>query len=98
MLRYYPSFDLGTDYTRAEAEFDKILSIDPERIDDIDIYSNILYVLDSRLKLSRVAHEFLALEKDRPEVCCLIGKFLLIGLVLKAQAVKFGRKSLLVAG
>jgi len=61
------------DYTHADAEFDKILAIDPGRIDDIDIYSNILYVLDSRLKLSKVAHEFLALEKDRPEVCCLIG-------------------------
>lgn len=28
---------------------------------------------DNRLKLSRLAHEFLALDKDRPEVCCLVG-------------------------
>ncbi|KAF8973218.1 hypothetical protein BDZ97DRAFT_1936102 [Flammula alnicola] len=61
------------DYRQAELQFEKILSLDPNHIDDIDIYSNILYVQDSRLTLSKLAHEFLALDKDRPEVCCLIG-------------------------
>ena len=64
-----------TDFSQAEAQFERILSIDPEHIDDIDVYSNILYVTDSRLKLSKLAHEFLALDKDRPEICCLIGMF-----------------------
>lgn len=63
------------EFGQAEVQFDKILAIDPERIDDIDIYSNILYVTDNQLKLSKVAHEFLALDRDRPEVCCLIGKW-----------------------
>jgi anaphase-promoting complex subunit 8 len=62
-----------TDFTEAEAQFERILAIDPYHIDDIDIYSNILYVTDNRLKLSRLAHEFLAVDKDRPEVCCLVG-------------------------
>ncbi|KAG5735114.1 Anaphase-promoting complex subunit 8 [Termitomyces sp. T112] len=61
------------DFGQAEVQFEKILALDPYRIDDIDVYSNILYVTDSRLKLSRLAHEFLALDKDRPEVCCLVG-------------------------
>ncbi|KAF9450423.1 TPR-like protein [Macrolepiota fuliginosa MF-IS2] len=61
------------EFGQAEQQFEKILVIDPYRIDDIDIYSNILYVTDNRLKLSRLAHEFLALEKDRPEICCLVG-------------------------
>ncbi|KAG6888244.1 hypothetical protein C0995_009557 [Termitomyces sp. Mi166 len=61
------------DFGQAEAQFEKILALDPYRIDDIDVYSNILYVTDNRLKLSRLAHEFLALDKDRPEVCCLVG-------------------------
>jgi len=43
-------------------------------IEHIDVLSNILYVSDGRLKLSKLAHDFLALDKDRPEVCCLIGK------------------------
>ena len=45
----------------------------PHRVDDIDIYSNILYVTENQLKLSRLAHDFLELDKDRPEVCCLVG-------------------------
>ncbi|KAF5354621.1 hypothetical protein D9756_005339 [Leucocoprinus leucothites] len=61
------------EFGQAEQQFEKILAIDPYRIDDIDIYSNILYVTDNRLKLSRLAHEFLAFEKDRPEICCLVG-------------------------
>jgi len=43
-------------------------------IEHIDVLSNILYVSEGRLKLSKLAHDFLALDKDRPEVCCLIGK------------------------
>lgn len=61
------------EYSRAEVEFDKILALDPHHIDDIDVYSNILYVQDSRLKLAKLAHDFIELDKDRPEVCCLIG-------------------------
>ncbi|CAA7261631.1 unnamed protein product [Cyclocybe aegerita] len=61
------------DYGRAQTQFEEIRAIDPNRIDDIDIYSNILYVTENRLKLSQLAHEFIALDKDRPEVCCLIG-------------------------
>lgn len=61
------------DFSQAETQFEKILAIDPQRVDDIDIYSNILYVTENRLKLSRLAHEFLDIDKDRPEVCCLVG-------------------------
>ncbi|KAH8996562.1 TPR-like protein [Lactarius hatsudake] len=61
------------DFSAAEEQFEKILKVDPCRIDDIDVYSNILYVTENRLTLSRLAHDFLALDKDRPEVCCLVG-------------------------
>ncbi|KAJ8521998.1 hypothetical protein ONZ45_g1346 [Pleurotus djamor] len=61
------------DFKQAEEQFDKIHLLDPRRVDDIDIFSNILYVTDNRLKLSKLAHEFLRLDKDRPEVCCLVG-------------------------
>lgn len=64
------------DFGRAEDQFERIFLLDPYRIDDIDIFSNILYVTDNRLKLSRLAHEFLGLDKDRPEICCLVGMFL----------------------
>ncbi|KAF8743980.1 hypothetical protein AX14_013382 [Amanita brunnescens Koide BX004] len=61
------------DFPQAEDQFERILALNPYRIDDIDVFSNILYVTDNRLKLSKLAHEFLALDKDRPEVCCLVG-------------------------
>ncbi|ETW80740.1 hypothetical protein HETIRDRAFT_61808 [Heterobasidion irregulare TC 32-1] len=61
------------DFGQAELQFQKILAVDPYRIDDIDIYSNILYVTENRLKLANLAHDFLLLDKDRPEVCCLVG-------------------------
>ncbi|EMD37381.1 hypothetical protein CERSUDRAFT_114054 [Gelatoporia subvermispora B] len=63
------------DFGQAEVQFKKILAIDPYRIDDIDIYSNILYVTENSLLLSKLAHDFLALDKDRPEVCCLVGNY-----------------------
>lgn len=61
------------EYEAAELQFDAILRIDPYRVDDIDIFSNILYVQDNKLKLSRLAHDFLNITRDRPEVCCLVG-------------------------
>lgn len=61
------------DFGQAEKQFENILSLDPYRVDDIDIYSNILYVTENRLKLTWIAHEFLERDKDRPEVCCLVG-------------------------
>ncbi|KAJ3836499.1 hypothetical protein EV361DRAFT_808896 [Lentinula raphanica] len=61
------------DFGQAEAQFDRIFALDPSRIDHIDILSNILYVTNNRLKLTRLANEFLAVDKNRPEVCCLVG-------------------------
>lgn len=63
-----------TDFGEAEKQFQGILTLDPHRIDNIDIYSDILYVTDNRIKLSKLAHEFLEIDKDRPEVCCLVGE------------------------
>jgi hypothetical protein len=67
----------ATDFGEAERQFQRILAIDPYRIDNIDIYSDILYVTDNRIKLSKLAHDYLELDKDRPEICCLVGKFYL---------------------
>lgn len=63
------------DFGQAEAQFKNILALDKYRLDDIDVYSNILYVNENRLELSKLAHDFLALDKDRPEVCCLVGTY-----------------------
>lgn len=74
--RFLPKFsisDVFPDFNRAEAQFDAIRKIDPMRIDDIDTLSNILYVAENKVKLSKLAHYYLGVDKDRPEVCCMVG-------------------------
>ena len=44
-----------------------------------------MYVTDNRIKLSKLAHEFLEIDKDRPEVCCLVGE---ISTLAKADVVR----------
>lgn len=61
------------DFQKAEAQFDKLTEADPYRIDEIDILSNILYVAENRTKLSKMAHHYLSIEKERPEICVLVG-------------------------
>ena len=74
-----PPFSHGTrsillqEFSQAEHQFDRILSIDPQRIEDIDILSNILYVTDNRLRLTKLVHDFVPLGQDRPEISCLLG-------------------------
>lgn len=64
------------DFEYAEAQYDYMLQRDPRRIDDLDVISNVLYVTENKEKLAQLAHQFLALDPDRPEVCCLVGLFL----------------------
>lgn len=47
--------------------------MDPQRIEWVDMYSNVLLVTQQKVKLAKIAHEFVALAKDRPEVCVAIG-------------------------
>lgn len=43
-------------------------------MEEVDIYSNMLYVMDKRAKLGKLAHEYAEIDRNRPEVCCLIGE------------------------
>lgn len=61
------------DFDLAEQIFDKIYAEHPTRFEDLDTYSNILYVMGKRGKLSQVAQKYAAIDRDRPETCCLIG-------------------------
>ena len=72
---YVPHAWRIADFKEAASQFQKIFAVDPYRIDDIDIYSNILYVTEDQSALSAVAHEFTIIDKDRPEICCLIGEW-----------------------
>ncbi|THU95523.1 TPR-like protein [Dendrothele bispora CBS 962.96] len=62
-----------THFERAEEQFEKLMDLDPDRVDDVDIYSNILYTLQQDKKLTLLAERFMKKDKDRPEVCCIVG-------------------------
>ncbi|KAJ9125163.1 hypothetical protein QFC22_000117 [Naganishia vaughanmartiniae] len=61
----------------AEKAFDDLREMDPFRLDEIEIYSNMLYVMNKKAKLAQIAHEYAQIDKNRAEVCCLIGELLL---------------------
>lgn len=59
----------------AEEIFDDIAERDPYRLEDVDTYSNILYVMEKRAKLSQLAQRYTELDRHRPETCCLVGNY-----------------------
>lgn len=54
--------------------FQNILDVDPYRLDNLDTYSNLLYVLDLKKQLADLAHKVVNIDKYRVETCCVIGK------------------------
>lgn len=67
--------DPTTDFDGAEQIFEELFNEDQVRLDNLDIYSNILYVKEDRVKLSALAHHAQQADKYRPETCCIIGSF-----------------------
>ena len=63
------------EFESAAAIFQEILTSHPHRLDALDHYSNILYVMSDRPKLSFLAHLATATDKFRPETCCVVGNY-----------------------
>ncbi|KZF20198.1 TPR-like protein [Xylona heveae TC161] len=63
------------DFEEAESVFSTIVENDPHRIDALDHYSNILYVMTLRPKLAYIAQLATATDKFRPETCCVVGNY-----------------------
>ncbi|OAV96526.1 hypothetical protein PTTG_00976 [Puccinia triticina 1-1 BBBD Race 1] len=69
------------DFDTAETIFDSIYEADAYRVEDVDTYSNILYVMDKRAKLTGLAQHYAGGvessggDRMRPEVCCLLGNY-----------------------
>jgi anaphase-promoting complex subunit 8 len=61
------------EYNEAEELFDELRTMNPYRLDDMDVFSNLLFVKDSKEKLSVLAHQSERIDKYRPETCCIIG-------------------------
>ena len=63
------------DFAEAESIFAALLHSDPHRVDSLDHYSNILYVMGARPKLAFLAQVASATDKFRPETCCVVGNY-----------------------
>ncbi|OOG00062.1 hypothetical protein ASPCADRAFT_161561 [Aspergillus carbonarius ITEM 5010] len=70
-LLYYHS----KDFEEASSIFTDILVTSPHRLDSLDHYSNILYVMGARPQLAFVAQIATATDKFRPETCCVVGNY-----------------------
>lgn len=64
-----------TVFEEASHIFTEILITSPHRLDSLDHYSNILYVMGARPQLAFVAQVATATDKFRPETCCVVGNY-----------------------
>lgn len=65
----------AADFEEASHIFTDILITSPHRLDSLDHYSNILYVMGARPQLAFVAQIATATDKFRPETCCVVGNY-----------------------
>ncbi|KAL8884763.1 MAG: hypothetical protein Q9215_007262 [Flavoplaca cf. flavocitrina] len=63
------------DYEESERIFSSIIHSSPHRLDSLDHYSNVLYVMSSRPKLAFLAQLATQTDKFRPETCCIVGNY-----------------------
>ncbi|KAK2794569.1 Anaphase-promoting complex subunit 23 [Onygenales sp. PD_12] len=63
------------EFEEASHLFSELLITSPHRLDSLDHYSNILYVMGARPQLAFVAQIATATDKFRPETCCVVGNY-----------------------
>ncbi len=62
-------FDVSLDW------FEKLTAMDPFRYENLDLYSNILYIKENYGELAYLAYRAFHNDKYRPETCCVIGNY-----------------------
>ncbi|GAB6022910.1 Anaphase-promoting complex subunit 23, variant 2 [Chamberlinius hualienensis] len=63
------------DIDLAVEAFQHLRETDPYRLDNMDTYSNLLYVKEMRVELSYLAHHTCDIDKYRVETCCVTGNY-----------------------
>lgn len=63
------------DYEQSQEAFEAIRVADPHRVENMDTFSNILYVKERRADLSHLAHNITKINKFAPESCCVVGNY-----------------------
>ncbi|CDW85316.1 anaphase-promoting complex subunit 8-like [Stylonychia lemnae] len=86
LLRYFPNSVYilnqiahasyaSQEYDAALDWFSKLISVDPFRFENMDLYSNILYIKENFGELAHLAYKVFHNDKYRPESCCVIGNY-----------------------
>ncbi|XP_047332226.1 anaphase-promoting complex subunit 8-like [Impatiens glandulifera] len=63
------------EFEQVEVIFEELLRNDPYRVDDMDMYSNVLYAKECSSALSYLAHRVILTDKYKPESCCIVGNY-----------------------
>lgn len=67
--------NLPLEYDNSKEYFEKLLNIDPCRYENLDTYSNILFIKENFCELANLAYRCYQNDKYRPETCCIIGNY-----------------------
>jgi anaphase-promoting complex subunit 8 len=65
----------------------------PYRLDNMDVYSNILYVQEDSVALSQLAHTAVLVDKYRAETCCIVGNYFSLK-QQRAKAIQYFQRAL----
>ena len=60
-------------YAEAEKYFARIKAIAPSRLEDMEVYSTILWHLRNEIDLAFLAHEIIDIDRDSPQAWCAVG-------------------------
>ena len=63
------------EYETSLEYFEKLFNLDPNRYENLDTYSNILFIKENYCELSNLAYKCYINDKYRPESCCVIGNY-----------------------
>ncbi|WJX21337.1 anaphase-promoting complex component apc8 [Trifolium repens] len=63
------------EFDQVERIFEELLRTDPYKVEDMDMYSNVLYTKECFSALSCLAHRVFMIDKYCPESCCIIGNY-----------------------
>ncbi|KAI8117955.1 Cell division cycle protein 23 like protein [Lucilia cuprina] len=63
------------DVDKAIEIFQALQEADPYRLDNMDTYSNLLFVKELKTEMAQLAHKVEGINKYRPETCCVIGNY-----------------------
>lgn len=70
-----------TEITCSIVSFSNIIKLDPYRIDNFDLLSNLMYVCDNREEIVALSKHVASIDRYRQETLCVLGMILILVLL-----------------